>query len=453
MAAILIVEDDLTFATMLKTWLGKQGFQISTAGDLSKAHKLLEHQSYDLILSDLRLPEGDGLSLLDWMQKHDLVVPLIVMTSYADVQNAVNAMKQGACDYIAKPVQPAMLLEKIEDALSAFSPTLSKRNTDSEEVQTDSDTHPAFLEGKSEAARQLYNYVALVAPTPLSVLINGASGTGKEYVAHRIHQLSKRADKPFVAIDCGAMLKELAASEFFGHVKGSFTGAVADKTGAFVEANGGTLFLDEVGNLSYDVQVQLLRAIQERKIRPVGSNQEIEVDVRLVCATNENLQQAIARGEFREDLYHRLNEFTLHMPSLKDRGEDILLFANFFLDQANKELERHIVGFDAPASEALLNYAWPGNLRELKNRVKRATLLAQDRLIHKTDLGEFNIINRGEEELPAATPFALHDKNTEKERILQALQTAHHNKARAARLLGIDRKTLYNKIKLYDIPQ
>lgn len=188
----------------------------------------------------------------------------------------------------------------------------------------------------------------------------------KEYVAHRIHQLSKRADKPFVAIDCGAMLKELAASEFFGHVKGSFTGAVADKTGAFVEANGGTLFLDEVGNLSYDVQVQLLRAIQERKIRPVGSNQEIEVDVRLVCATNENLQQAIARGEFREDLYHRLNEFTLHMPSLKDRGEDILLFANFFLDQANKELERHIVGFDAPASEALLNYAWPGNLRELK---------------------------------------------------------------------------------------
>lgn len=346
-----------------------------------------------------------------------------------------------------------MLLEKIEDALSASSPTLSKKNTDSEEAQTGAEAHPAFLEGKSEAARQLYNYVALVAPTPLSVLINGASGTGKEYVAHRIHQLSKRADKPFVAIDCGAMLKELAASEFFGHVKGSFTGAVADKTGAFVEANGGTLFLDEVGNLSYDVQVQLLRAIQERKIRPVGSNQEIEVDVRLVCATNENLQQAIARGEFREDLYHRLNEFTLHMPSLKDRGEDILLFANFFLDQANKELERHIVGFDATASEALLNYAWPGNLRELKNRVKRATLLAQDRLIHKTDLGEFNIINRGEEELPAATPFALHDKNTEKERILQALQTAHHNKARAARLLGIDRKTLYNKIKLYDIPQ
>ena len=226
MAAILIVEDDLTFATMLKTWLGKQGFQTSTAGDLSKAHKLLEHQSYDLILSDLRLPEGDGLSLLDWMQKHGLAVPFIVMTSYADVQNAVNAMKQGACDYIAKPVQPAMLLDKIKDALSASSATRSKKDTAPEEVQAGTESRPAFLEGKSEAARQLYNYVALVAPTPLSVLINGASGTGKEYVAHRIHQLSKRADKPFVAIDCGAMLKELAASEFFGHVKGSFTGAV-----------------------------------------------------------------------------------------------------------------------------------------------------------------------------------------------------------------------------------
>ena len=448
MAAILIVEDDLTFATMLKTWLGKQGFQISTAGDLSKAHKLLEHQSYDLILSDLRLPEGDGLSLLDWMQKHGLVVPLIVMTSYADVQNAVNAMKQGACDYIAKPVQPAMLLEKIEDALSASSPPLSKRNTDSEETQTSTETHPTFLEGKSEAARQLYNYVALVAPTPLSVLINGASGTGKEYVAHRIHQLSKRADKPFVAIDCGAMLKELAASEFFGHVKGSFTGAVADKTGAFVEANGGTLFLDEVGNLSYDVQVQLLRAIQERKIRPVGSNQEIEVDVRLVCATNENLQQAIARGEFREDLYHRLNEFTLHMPSLKDRGEDILLFANFFLDQANKELDKQLIGFDAKASQALLDYHWPGNLRQMKNIVKRATLLAQGSLITPMELGTEIL------ETPISyhsSNIALKDEETEKQHILEALRQTGNNKSRAAQLLNIDRKTLYNKLKLYGI--
>ena len=376
MAAILIVEDDLTFATMLKTWLGKQGFQISTAGDLSKAHKFLEHQSYDLILSDLRLPEGDGLSLLDWMQKHGLVVPLIVMTSYADVQNAVNAMKQGACDYIAKPVQPAMLLEKIEDALSASSPTLSKKNTDSEEAQTGAEAHPAFLEGKSEAARQLYNYVALVAPTPLSVLINGASGTGKEYVAHRIHQLSKRADKPFVAIDCGAMLKELAASEFFGHVKGSFTGAVADKTGAFVEANGGTLFLDEVGNLSYDVQVQLLRAIQERKIRPVGSNQEIEVDVRLVCATNENLQQAIARGEFREDLYHRLAVIVVRVPPLREHAGDIPALVEHFIRTIASEYGSAPKPIDADALAELQRMPWSGNIRELRNVIERLVVLS-----------------------------------------------------------------------------
>ncbi|MCD8318544.1 MAG: sigma-54 dependent transcriptional regulator [Paraprevotella sp.] len=455
MAAILIVEDDLTFATMLKTWLGKQGFQIDTAGDLPKARKLLDSKTYDIILSDLRLPEGDGLSLLDWMQHRDMRTPFMVMTGYADVQNAVNAMKQGACDYIAKPVQPAMLLDKIQDALSSKTETTSSAapTVHSTDTTENNDYNSHFLEGKSEATRQLYNYVALVAPTPMSVLINGASGTGKEYVAHRIHQLSKRADKPFVAIDCGAMLKELAASEFFGHIKGSFTGAVTDKTGAFVEANGGTLVLDEVGNLSYDVQVQLLRAIQERKIRPVGSNQEIEVDVRLICATNENLQQAIARGEFREDLYHRLNEFTLHMPALKDRGEDILLFANFFLDQANKELERNLIGFDAAASEALLNYSWPGNLRELKNTIKRATLLAQGELIRKADLVSEFSETPSETDATESVAHPLHDKETEKERILQALQSANHNKALAARLLGIDRKTLYNKIRLYDIPQ
>ena len=452
---ILIVDDDITFALMLRTWLSKRGFGVGTASSVAAARTALEAGGFSLVLSDMRLPDEDGIALLQWMAGAGVAAPVIVMTSYAEIQNAVRCMKLGARDYVAKPVNPDELLKKIREALdvpavpaakSASKPAPRAAGSFSEQPLN-------YIEGRSDAARQLYEHIRLVAPTNMSVLVNGASGTGKEHVAQLIHRESKRAGKPFVAVDCGAIPRDLAASEFFGHVKGAFTGALADKTGAFEAADGGTLFLDEVGNLSYDVQVQLLRAIQERKIRPVGSNQEIEVDVRLVCATNENLQQAIARGEFREDLYHRLNEFTLHMPSLKDRGEDILLFANFFLDQANKELERHIVGFDAPASEALLNYAWPGNLRELKNRVKRATLLAQDRLIHKTDLGEFNIINRGEEELPAATPFALHDKNTEKERILQALQTAHHNKARAARLLGIDRKTLYNKIKLYDIPQ
>ena len=276
-------------------------------------------------------------------------------------------------------------------------------------------------------------------------LVIKGRGTGKEYVAHRIHQLSKRADRPFVAIDCGSIPKELAASEFFGHIKGAFTGALTDKTGAFVEANGGTIFLDEIGNLSYEVQIQLLRALQERKIRPVGSNKEISVDIRLVSATNENLEQAIEKGTFREDLYHRINEFTLRMPQLKDRREDILLFANFFLDQANREMDKQLTGFDDKASRALLEYPWPGNLRQMKNMVRRATLLAQGKFITINELSELK------EPASAIIGIPLRNEEAEKRQIIEALRQTGNNKSRAAQLLGIDRKTLYNKLKLYNI--
>lgn len=453
MPHLLIVDDDLTLAIMLRTWLSKQGFEVETASSVKAAgKKLLEDGPFDLVLSDLRLPDEDGLFLLQWMKQKQVSTPVIIMTSYAEVQNAVEAMKQGAADYIAKPVHHEILLQKIQEVIRtprpsspAPAPQPQGGRTTPPPAGTTTIDHKKYLEGKSEAARQLYNYVALVAPTPMSVLITGASGTGKEYVARRIHSLSKRADKPFVAIDCGAMLKDLAASEFFGHVKGAFTGAVTDKTGAFVEANGGTLFLDEVGNLSYDVQVQLLRALQERRIRPVGSTQEIEVDIRLVCATNENLPLAIERGEFREDLYHRINEFTLRMPALHERGRDILLFADFFLQQANEELERHIMGFEPKAVEAMMNYNWPGNLREMKNLVRRATLLAQDDIIHLADLGPSL-------QTPAATTgLQLHNEDSEKQRILQALEATGGNKSKAAQLLGVDRKTLYNKLKLYGL--
>lgn len=453
MPHLLIVDDDLTLAIMLRTWLSKQGFEVETASSVKAAgKKLLEDGPFDLVLSDLRLPDEDGLFLLQWMKQKQVSTPIIIMTSYAEVQNAVEAMKQGAADYIAKPVHHEILLQKIQEVIrtprpSSPAPTPQPQGgrTTPPPAGTTTIDHKKYLEGKSEAARQLYNYVALVAPTPMSVLITGASGTGKEYVARRIHSLSKRADKPFVAIDCGAMLKDLAASEFFGHVKGAFTGAVTDKTGAFVEANGGTLFLDEVGNLSYDVQVQLLRALQERRIRPVGSTQEIEVDIRLVCATNENLPLAIERGEFREDLYHRINEFTLRMPALHERGRDILLFADFFLQQANEELERHIMGFEPKAVEAMMNYNWPGNLREMKNLVRRATLLAQDDIIRLADLGPSL-------QTPAATTgLQLHNEDSEKQRILQALEATGGNKSKAAQLLGVDRKTLYNKLKLYGL--
>ena len=452
MKSILIVEDDITYGMMLKTWLGKKGFQVASVSSIARAQKHLETEGADLILSDLRLPDKDGIDLLKWLGEQGLSIPLIMMTSYADIQSAVQAMKLGASDYVAKPVNPDELLKKISEAVKQ--PVASPKQTISSGKgesthQKNAGGAPSsdYLEGESDAAKQLYNYVGLVAPTNMSVLINGSSGTGKEYVAHRIHQLSKRSDKPFIAVDCGSIPKELAASEFFGHVKGSFTGALTDKTGAFVAANGGTIFLDEIGNLSYEVQIQLLRALQERKIRPVGSTQEISVDIRLVSATNENLEQGIEKGTFREDLYHRINEFTLRMPDLKERKEDILLFANFFLDQANKELDKHLIGFDAKASQALMNYHWPGNLRQMKNIVKRATLLAQNSFITLLELGTELL------ETPASssTSIALRNEETEKEHILEALRQTGNNKSKAAQLLNIDRKTLYNKLKLYNI--
>lgn len=453
MRSILIVEDDITFGMMLKTWLAKKGFDVSSVSNIARAQKHIEGQSADLILSDLRLPDHDGIHLLKWMNERGIDIPLIIMTGYADIQSAVQAIKLGARDYIAKPVNPEELLKKITEALqqkeiSANEPAkLSANSPKTSSNKKKPEASPSFLEGKSDAAKQLYTYVGLVAPTNMSVLINGASGTGKEYVAHRIHQLSKRADKPFIAVDCGSIPKELAASEFFGHVKGSFTGALTDKTGAFVAANGGTIFLDEIGNLSYEVQIQLLRALQERKVRPVGSTQEVSVDIRLVSATNENLEQTIEKGTFREDLFHRINEFTLRMPDLKDRREDILLFANFFLDQANKELEKQLIGFDAKVSQAFMEYHWPGNLRQMKNIVKRATLLAQGSFITLTEVDTELL----ETTMPSTNNMSLRNEETEKEHILEALRQTGNNKSKAAQLLSIDRKTLYNKLKLYGI--
>ncbi len=447
MPHILIVEDDLTFATMMQTWLRKKGFDVDRVSSVSAAaRQLTDTPNFDLILSDLRLPDHDGLFLLEWMRKHNLRIPFIVMTSYAEVQNAVLAMKTGASDYIAKPVQPDILLQKIRDALSTPEPAPTPQPaTPAPEVKAQEPTAnvPRYIEGKSEASRQLYEYVGLVAPTPMSVLILGASGTGKEYVARRIHELSPRRDKPFFALDCGAIPKEVAASEFFGYVKGTFTGATTDKTGAFVEANGGTLFLDEVGNLSYDVQVQLLRALQERKVRPLGGAHEIDVDIRLVCATNGDLASLVADGQFREDLYHRINEFTIYMPELKDRGADIFLFADLFIKHANADLGRDVIGLDDKASERIASYAWPGNLRELNNVMRRATLLAKGKHIGLSDL------ERSMAPSTPTEPLALHDEQTEQQRIEAALRATGGNKSKAAQLLAVDRKTLYNKMKRY----
>ena len=454
MKSILIIEDDITFGMMLKTWLSKKGFEVSSVSNIARAQKHIEGQGADLILSDLRLPDHDGIDLLKWMNEKGIDIPLIIMTGYADIQSAVQAMKLGARDYVAKPVNPEELLKKMSEALQAKeAPTThtaaktSAKKGSSISSGNATETHHAYLEGESDAAKQLYNYVGLVAPTNMSVLINGSSGTGKEYVAHRIHQLSKRNDKPFIAVDCGSIPKELAASEFFGHVKGSFTGALTDKTGAFVAANGGTIFLDEIGNLSYEVQIQLLRALQERKVKPIGSNQEIAINVRLISATNENLRSAIDKGDFREDLYHRINEFTVRIPDLKERKEDLLLFANNFLDQANIELQKDIIGFDNDVIRIFQSYSWPGNLRQMKNAIKYATLLATGRYITPNELPE----ELTADPISAPVNIQLKNESHECEMIKRALREAGNNKTRAAQLLGIDRKTLYNKLKAYGI--
>ena len=465
MEKILIVEDDIAFGTMIQTWLRKKGFEVEKTTSVKAAIQAWEklESGFDLVLSDLRLPDHDGIFLLQWMRKHGVQVPFIVMTSYAEIQNVVLAMKSGATDYVAKPFHPDILLEKIKDAIKNHNtssqseknieqreatgnqePIDNKKVSENTESKGNVDV-PKYLEGESEASRKLYSFVSLVAPTPMSVLILGASGTGKEYVARRIHELSQRAGKPFFALDCGAIPKDVAASEFFGHSKGAFTGADQDKKGAFEIANGGTLFLDEMGNLNYEVQVQLLRALQERKIRPLGSNKEIDIDIRLVCATNENLAQRVAEGNFREDLYHRINEFTIYMPELKDRGADLFLFADLFIKHANKELNRNVEGLDGKAKERIATYNWPGNLRELNNVMKRATLLATGRYIGVTEL------EQSMAHIQPQAPTTLHDEETELQRIEAALKAAGGNKSKAAQLLAVDRKTLYNKMKKYGI--
>ncbi len=455
MAKVLLVDDDVAFCKMLETFLGKKGYAVETALSAEAAFKKLKSTAYDIILSDVRLPQKDGTEILKQAKIESPKTQVILMTGYAEVSLAVDAMKKGAFDYISKPINPSNMLETIQQALATPAessipkttnkPTKSKPKSTANPVAKTLGS-PEFVSGVSDASKKLNHYIKLVAPTNMSVLIVGDSGTGKEYAAKQIHDQSKRASAPFVAVDCGAIPKELAASEFFGHLKGSFTGAVNDKTGHFEAANGGTLFLDEIGNLSYDLQVQLLRALQERKIKPVGSNKEIEVDIRVVAATNDNLEKAVEKGSFREDLFHRLNEFSIAMPTLKERTDDLIIFANHFLEKANEELDKEVVGFDDEVLSTFKNYTWPGNLRELQNYIKRAVLFTEGTLITKAVLPD--------KLLAAPLPNeeeGLYKNQHEKQLIIEALKATGGNKSKAARKLHIDRKTLYNKLKTYQI--
>lgn len=429
----LLIEDDITFCLMLKTWLKKKGIQTESASTISSAKNMIERNSYDLILSDLRLPDGSGMDVLEWTHSKKKEIPFIMLTGYADIQTAVDSIKKGAFDYIPKPINPDILLEKIQEALS------SKK-------EAEAPVSINYIKGNSALSKKLYEYVDIVAPTEMSILITGESGTGKEHIANLIHSKSARKSAPFIAVDCGTIPKELAASEFFGHTKGSFTGAIENKTGYFAMANGGTLFLDEIANLSSETQMQLLRALQEKKIRPVGSNDDIRVDVRIIAATNENLSETVG-VKFRDDLYHRLNEFSIQVPSLRERDEDIALFSNYFLNEGNQEFKKEVIGFTDEAMEIIQKYHWPGNLREMKNVIKRSVLLTIEPYI-SADILPQELKNKKSEEINSN---ALHDEEFEKSQILKALEMCNNNKSQAALLLKIDRKTLYNKMKLYNM--
>ncbi len=432
---------------MLKTWLTKKGYDVKSVICIADAKRQIKDFTPDLVLSDLRLPDESGIAFLRWMKEQNPEVIFIMMTGYADIQSAVESIKSGAYDYIAKPLNPEELLKKIEQA------TKTKEISTVKKEPVKAETH-TFIRGNSLEYKQLYEYVDLVAPTDLSVLIRGESGVGKEHIARLIHEKSTRSSGPFVAVDCGVLSKELAASDLFGHLKGSFTGAIANKSGHFYEANGGTLFLDEIGNLSMDIQIQLLRVLQEKVIKPVGSTKEIPVNIRLITATNEDLEEEVSVGNFRTDLFHRINEFLLYIPTLRECKEDISLYAHYFLDLSNKIMNKQVIGFTPETLSLLGTYSWPGNIRELKNVINRLVLIAQGSYI-TPELLPINILNKAT--TPSSIPSSPQSKSlslknfNEKERIEDALRATNFNKSKAAILLDIDRKTLYNKIKTYGI--
>lgn len=433
---ILIVEDNIGLSQMQKDWLAQAGYDAVTAMNETIARSLIRRTQFDLILSDVRLPEGDGISLLEWLRKEKKDIPFIITTEYVSVPDVVRTIKLGARDYLPKPVHREHLLELAEDV---FRPVATVRKKEKVLFHR---TSPKIL--------QVEKFARLVAPSDMSVMILGANGTGKESVAQTIHNNSERWNMPFVAVNCGALPRELAASLFFGHEKGAFTGADTAKTGYFDMAKGGTLFLDEIGTMSYETQTMLLRVLQENTYTPIGSGKEQIADVRIIAATNEDLQQAIKDGRFREDLYHRLCEFEIRQPSLAECAEDIIPLAEFFRERYSKELKRETCGFTDDAKRRMLVYPWPGNVRELQNRIKRAVLVTENPLLELPDLNTDGQTKRVNEEI-APVILPLKDENTEKESIIKALQICNGHREQAARLLKINPATLYRKMKKYGL--
>jgi len=457
MAHLLLLEDDTTFSKLLNSFLGKHGHKVKVCSTIKDAraaivNSLDENDPFEVLMLDYRLPDGNSVDFLKQVRSEGNRTPAFIMTSFHDVRTAVSAMQNGAFDYITKPVHPDELLMVLGEALQKSNAAASiKTAVPAKGSKKHENPTSDFIEGKSKISKQLYEYVRLVAPTDMSVIILGESGTGKEHVAKSIHRLSKRSNGPFVAIDCGSLSKDLAASELFGHKKGAFTGALMDKMGQFEAADGGTLFLDEIGNLGYDVQIKLLRALQERIIVPIGSTQQVKVDVRLIAATNEDLMANASNGDFRDDLYHRLNEFKIEVPPLRKRGEDLPIFIQHFVDKANAELGRNVQSLSKEVMEVFQKYDWPGNLRELNNVIKRLILLSKEEVATLNALPAEMITSMQEPQKSTGSDLKALQETHEKEMIEKVLQEVRYNKSKAAKLLNIDRKTLYYKIEKYHI--
>ncbi|HVU58975.1 MAG TPA: sigma-54 dependent transcriptional regulator [Puia sp.] len=472
MKRILIIDDDMDMCNLLGRFLGKKGFETDAAHNGNKGIAKFKESKFDVVLCDFRLGDKEGREVLKEIKQIDPHAIVIIITGYSDIKTAVDVIKAGAFDYITKPLIPEEVLNVIGRSLQQQSdPGMATEGsarpaTAAQTSSTNKKKAPAddeFLVGQSPATRELYRQIELVAPTNYSIILYGESGTGKEVIARTIHQFSARKDKPFIAMDCGTLSKELAGSELFGHVKGAFTGALADKEGHFELANGGTLFLDEVANLSYEIQAALLRVIQERKFKRVGGVKEMDVDVRIIVASNENLQEAYRKGKFREDLFHRFNEFSIVLPAFRYRKEDIPLFAEFFLARSNKELNKEVEGFEPEVMQIFMNYSWPGNLREFRNVIRRAALLTSGGLVNAkvlppeiVDNNSFNTAVH-EPHSPVQHHAVAHKETdlknaaaqAEYDTIMNVLKQVNYNKSRAAEILKIDRKTLYNKIKSY----
>jgi len=459
---ILIIDDDIDICNVLSRFLNQNGYETDVAFTASGGLSKFNEGSFDIVITDYRLGEKSGHDVLIEIKKIKPETIVIIITGYAHIKTAVEVVKSGAYDYISKPLIP-------DEVLSLLSKIVDDReNTSEDEVTTpyqkvvSPGSKETYLTGHSKVAQQLYNQIEMVAPTNYSVILYGETGTGKEVIAESIHAKSSRSNQPFVAIDCGAISNELAGSTLFGHVRGAFTGAVFDKEGHFESANHGTIFLDEVVNLSYETQAILFRVIQERKFKKMGGLKEFDLDIRIIVASNENLLEAVRNGRFREDLYHRFNEFTLHVPALRDRGDDIPLFAGYFLEKSNKELNKNLTGFESDVMDIFLKYSWPGNLRELRNVVRRAVLLTKSGNIGMTSLPWEIVhpfqssVDKTDDNVSSSqsnrTDFDLKDASSraEYETIMNVLRRVNFNKSKAAEILKIDRKTLYNKIRSYE---